>query len=310
MEKILLIDLGHLSHRYLFTNAPDIKVAGYGLLRYRLCNAIFSYISQFKPTKVYIGVDYKKSWRKVISTFYKEKREENREKSADIIEWKDFYNFMDSFVNELQATFPFYVPLIPHLEADDVIGYLTKTLPFESEKTIVTGDTDYIQLMKYPNTRIWSSCKNQNKGGFVTDIDPEMALQIKIICGDKSDNIPGCRKGLGPKTAEKLINSGELQKMLDEIDSEGNPSEFRRTYDRNKKLIDMEMVPTQLTDKLQECLNNYKLADGSMLFNYFTQNKLVEMFDHIDKYRHMIKPLTEHLPKNERKVSLREVVFS
>jgi 5'-3' exonuclease len=287
MKKVLLIDLGHLAHRYLFATSNDIKVAGYGVLRHTLLTfGIFPYITQFKPDEVYIGVDYKKSWRKELTSIYKANRAELRDKTSDNIDWNGFYIFMDEFVNELHDVFPFYVPLVPHLEADDVIGWLVKTLPVDNEKIIVTGDTDYIQLLKYPNVKLWSP----NKKGLVTGLDAERELLIKIIIGDKSDNIPGCRKGVGLKKAIKLIESGELEKILNEVDGDGKPCEFRRNFDRNKKLIDMDMIPTGLTNRLRDYLINYQLADGSKFFRYLLDKQLREMFDNIEKYRKILKP--------------------
>lgn len=289
MKKVLLIDLGHLAHRYLFAKAADIKVAGFGYLRHTLlAHGIFPYINQFKPDAVYIGVDYKKSWRKELSLIYKAQREALREKSADTVDWNEFYAFLEEFIHELHDIFPFYVPLVPHLEADDVIGWLVKTLPAEDEKTIVTGDGDYIQLLKYPNTKLWTPNKKQ----YVTGVDPEIELMVKIICGDKSDNIPGCRRGVADGKARKMIENGDLEKLLKEVDGEGKPCEFRRNFDRNKKLIDMDLIPQGLLDRLQKYLIDYKLADGSKFFNYLLDKKLREMMDNLEKYRMVIKKLS------------------
>ena len=302
MKKVLLIDLGHLAHRYLFTKSSDIKVVGFGLLRHELLShGIFGCISQFKPDEVYIGVDYKKSWRKELSAIYKANRADLREKSAEQVDWNGFYIFMEEFVHEIHDVFPFYVPLIPHLEADDVIGWLAKNLPADCEKTIVTGDTDYIQLLKYPNVKLWSP----NKKAYVTGLDPDQELMIKIICGDKTDNIPGCQRGVGKVKAAKLIESGELQKKLNEVDGDGKPCEFRRNFDRNAKLIDMDRIPKGLTDRLQEYLIKYELPTGSKLFSYLLDKKLREMFDSIEKYRRIIKPFIPVKEEPTQKVPFR-----
>jgi 5'-3' exonuclease len=289
MKKVLLIDLGHLAHRYLFVKAADIKIIGFNMLRHLLlANGIFPYISQFKPDAVYIGVDCKKSWRKDEVESYKANRVEIREKKASEVDWDGFYKFMDEFVIELQEVFPFYAPAVPRLEADDIIGWLVKTLPREYEKTIVTGDGDYIQLLKYPNTKLWSP----NKKDYVKE-DPEQSLLLKIICGDSSDNIPGVRKGLGEKKAAKLIASGDLPRLITEVDSEGKLTEFAKNFERNKKLIDMDYIPAELTAKLQQQLIDYKLADGKKLFRYLIDRNLREMFENLEKYKQQMKPLTE-----------------
>jgi 5'-3' exonuclease len=288
--KRLLIDLGHLSHRLLFVQAPLIKEIGFGVLRHSLlANGIFPYISQFKPDVVYIGVDYKKSWRKELTTIYKANRAGAREKSSDMVNWEDFYKFMDDFTTELRQTFPFITPLVPTMEADDVIGWLTANLPKADDKIIVTGDTDYIQLLKYPNTKLWTP----NKKAFVKCLDPERALLMKIICGDTSDNIPGCQRGVGPARAEKLIESGKFDEMMKVIDGDGKPCEFRRNFDRNQQLIDLTFIPDTLQKELQKQLVEYKPANGNGLFKYLIEHKLREMFDNIDRFRQLMKPLVD-----------------
>ena len=237
MKRILLIDLGHLAHRYLFTNAPDLKVVGYGLLRHSLLShGILTYISQFRADEVYIGIDNKTSWRKVLSPIYKANREEIREKSSSMVDWKEFYKFLGEFIQELHAIFPFYVPLVPHLEADDVIGWLVKTLPAEHEKIIVTGDGDYVQLLKYPNTKLWSP----NKKSYITGVDPERELLLKIIFGDKSDNIPSITKKCGEKTAFKLASNQEMLNNLFDKDADA-----KKQYELNDLLIDFKNIPEE-----------------------------------------------------------------
>jgi 5'-3' exonuclease len=304
MQKVLLIDLGHLAHRYLFARAADIKVVGYGLLRHELlCNGIFPYISKFNPNKVYIAVDYKKSWRKVIFESYKAHRVELRENVSDVIKWEDFYEFLDQFIKDLREIFPFYVPLVPHMEADDIIGSLVKTLPSDYQKIIVTGDTDYIQLLKYDNVKLWSP----NKKSFVVSDDPEKELLLKIILGDKSDNIPNCRKGVGKVGALKLINSNKLQELLNEKDTNGEPIEFRRNFDRNKRLIDMNMIPEGLITRLKNNLETYELPDGSKFFNYLVENKLREILDNISKFRQVLNPLIQKKEEATQRCHLRSI---
>lgn len=290
MQKHLLIDLGHLAHRFLFTNATDIKEIGMGILRYQVLeNGIFNYISKFKPDKVYIGVDYKKSWRKDFASFYKENRDEIREKSKDIIDWGKFAVFMEGFIDELRDNFPFIVPKVAHLEADDIIAYFCRTLPYEDEKIIITGDQDYLQLLKYPNTKQYNPIKKQ----FFENIDPEQELLVKIIIGDKSDNIPNCRKGIGEKKAIKLIESKELEVLLNEVDNDGKPGEFKRNFDRNRTLVDLEISPQNLLDELDNHVKNYKPSNGGTLFKYLIENSLRGMIERYDYYQQVLNKLSK-----------------
>ena len=100
----------------------------------------------------------------------------------------------------------------PGLEADDCLSIMTKkikkTFP-EGKITIITSDRDYLQLacenvelydLKYKKlTERKSSYNNAEKDLFV-----------KILTGDKSDNIPGIFTKCGPKTAIKYFEDKEL----------------------------------------------------------------------------------------------------
>ena len=142
----------------------------------------------------------------------------------------------------------------PELEADDCLAIMTKkikkTFP-DGKITIITSDMDYLQLacdnvelydLKYKKlTERKSSYNNAEKDLFV-----------KILTGDKSDNIKGVFKKCGPKTACKYFDNKELfQKKLD---SEEGAME---RYLLNKKIIDFNEIPEELEKNF---LESYKLS--------------------------------------------------
>ena len=130
----------------------------------------------------------------------------------------------------------------PNLEADDCIAisvkYLLHKYP-ECQIYIITGDHDYLQLcndrvslynLTFKNIAEKSSCGDAHKD-----------LQIKIIMGDTSDNIPSVFPKCGLKTAQKCIEDPEFfKKKMDD-----NPDYYQQ-YELNKKLVDFENIPEQL----------------------------------------------------------------
>lgn len=129
------------------------------------------------------------------------------------------------------------------LEADDCIA-LTVERIFETNKDahiwIIASDMDYLQIvtpsvflydLKYQNVS-----KSKNSYGNA-DIDKF----CKIICGDKSDNIPGVFKKCGQKTALKLYND---KKFFEEKLKSEHGAEDR--FILNKSLIDFNMIPCDL----------------------------------------------------------------
>lgn len=108
------------------------------------------------------------------------------------------------------------------VEADDIIATTALRYARVGFKVIVvSGDKDLFQLVD-DNICVWDPMKNkvmdrdavQEKYG----LPPESLLECFALMGDSSDNVPGV-PGVGPKTAQKLINEyGSLDKLYAEID--------------------------------------------------------------------------------------------
>lgn len=139
----------------------------------------------------------------------------------------------------------------PHLEADDCIAISVKHLVNRYPQChiyIITSDRDYLQLNAH-NVDLYNlTYKNiaETKG---STGNPEDDLEIKIIMGDTSDNIPSVFPKCGPKTAQKCIEDPEFfkKKMND------NP-EYYKQYELNKKLICFDNIPENLVDEFMNTL--------------------------------------------------------
>jgi 5'-3' exonuclease len=70
--------------------------------------------------------------------------------------------------------------------------------------------------------------------------DPKKDLKLKIIMGDKSDNIPPIHKGIGAITANKLASLSD-----DELETYLIEKGCKEIYDNNRLLIDFEMIPAE-----------------------------------------------------------------
>lgn len=286
MENHLYVDFSHLAYRCLFAVSRDIKTNGWGIMRHMLLRNILNLTDKFNPNKVFVCIDSPNIWRKKIYPEYKGTRKAARDKQKEFINWKDFFGFMTEFIEEMKTYFPFYVIEQDGLEADDVIAYLVKT-NLGCNKTIVTSDGDYVQLLRFKNTNLYDPMKNK----MVTGINPVLELEKKILTGDKSDNVPPIKPRLGIKTAEKLLSTGQLELMLEEVDSKGEPCELRRNYERNKQLVDLTRTPQSLQEQLQETLDNYDLSDGKLIFKYLKEHKLRDMLGKMQNIRKAVSIL-------------------
>jgi 5'-3' exonuclease len=131
----------------------------------------------------------------------------------------------------------------PHLEADDCIAisvnHLTNKYP-DCTIYIITSDRDYLQLNAH-NVHLYNlAFKNIAESKSSTG-SAKNDLEIKIIMGDNSDNIPSVFPKCGPKTAQKCIQDPEFfkKKMAE------NPAYYAQ-YELNKKLVDFNNIPSEL----------------------------------------------------------------
>lgn len=129
------------------------------------------------------------------------------------------------------------------LEADDCIAisvkYLLTKYP-DCHIYIITSDKDYLQLNSH-NVDLFNLAfkniaeKKSSTGNSAND------LEIKIIMGDISDNIPSVFPKCGPKTAQKCIDDPEFFKKKME-----NNEAYYKQYELNKKLINFDNIPLEI----------------------------------------------------------------
>jgi len=75
-------------------------------------------------------------------------------------------------------------------------------------------------------------------------------LFVKILTGDKSDNIKGVFKKCGPKTACKYFDNRELfEEKLNSVEG------AMEIYELNKKIIDFNEIPEELVKNFLEKYN-------------------------------------------------------
>jgi 5'-3' exonuclease len=128
----------------------------------------------------------------------------------------------------------------PKLEADDCIALSVKHLVNkypDCQIYIITSDRDYLQLAS-SNVHLFNlAFKNIAEKSSSAKDD----LEIKIIMGDTSDNIPAVFPKCGLKTAQKCIEDPEFFKKK----MAGNPDYYAQ-YELNKQLVDFNEIPDQL----------------------------------------------------------------
>jgi len=139
----------------------------------------------------------------------------------------------------------------PKLEADDCIAlsvkYLLNKYP-ECHIYIITSDKDYLQL-NASNVDLYNLTYKNLADSKSSTGNATQDLEIKIIMGDSSDNIPSVFPKCGQKTAQKCVDDPEFfkKKMCDK-------PEYYEQYELNKKLINFDSIPQDLVQEFMSTI--------------------------------------------------------
>jgi 5'-3' exonuclease len=215
---ILCVDFMNLAHR-----ARSGFQAGDYPVVFNFFRQFKALVEQFRPSRVYVVLEGRPVARHEAMAEYKANRvvpvdDPRRD------ELERFYKQKDVILTLLTKHFPVSVVRHPTSEADDTIANLVRTSTPVVPWTIVSSDTDFIQLLQeHPHVSLYNPVKKQ----FITA--PEYPyLTWKALRGDATDNIPGI-PGIGDKTAEKVSADPEL--LVETLRDPTKAEIFQRNYD-------------------------------------------------------------------------------
>ena len=157
------------------------------------------------------------------------------------------------YMNEM----PIIQVLIPQIEADDIISYVTQMKHYEGwQKIIVSNDKDFMQLCD-EETVLWRPTVNEmlNTKRIVetTGVHPRNMALARAMAGDASDNLPGI-KGAGLKTIQKrlpFLGEDKDYNIPDVLsycieNTKGSRVQFYNNVIENKKLVEHNYKMMQL----------------------------------------------------------------
>ena len=304
----VFFDFNNLAIRNYMGNSDvweDPNNIQWGLWRYNCINSIMSSLWKIKDvTEVVVAVDDIHQWRKAYYNRYKESRGKSKKKSKH--DWGAIYKHMHGLAADLKHHFPFKLLKVKSAEADDIIAILTRKMT--NDAIIIVRDEDYFQLFaRKKNLRIFDPIKQ-------VLYSPEDIPDVKdfllglIFMGQKKDDIPniytpddwgltesteGKRKpGFGPSTWEKVktdlkgfLDKGYVNKAYGEID-------LRKNMKRNRVLIDFDMIPKTIENRIVDCYNNsYNLPPIENVYLFFEKNSMRSFLDNIHKVENKLLPL-------------------
>ena len=155
------------------------------------------------------------------------------------------------YLNEM----PIVQTIIPEIEADDVIAYVTQMEYYKGwQKVIVSNDKDFMQLCD-DETVLLRPTKSEflNKQRIVEQlgVHPTNMALARAIIGDSSDNLPGI-KGAGFATVAKRLNflsaekSYTIQEVVEFCEKTNSKLKFFSNIVEGKGIIEHNYMMMQL----------------------------------------------------------------
>lgn len=314
MTKLVLIDGNAIMHRAYHALPPLTTKKGEPINAvYGLVSMLLNIISLLKPTHVAVCFDRPEPTfrKKILKSYQAQRPQMDDDLIPQFPKAKEVLKAMNIGVFE-KAGF----------EADDLLGSIVEQAAKSPKKSrgksresgqkieetvIVTGDKDIFQLVSdsqkvgvympargLTNAQLYNEERVKGRLGIL----PSQIVDYKALVGDSSDNYPGVR-GIGPITAEKLINQfGDFHNIYRNID---------KLPEKTKQILMAGKTQGEMSYRLAKIKTDVLLKiDFKDLSNWqVSNNRLLELFAEFG-----FKALTRRvldagkLMKNEKQLGL------
>lgn len=255
------------------------------MLRHMILNTLRHNRRKFRNDfgELVICADDKHSWRKGPFPYYKANRKKSREESE--MDWDSIFNSLSKIREEIKEHMPYKVILVPGAEADDIIGTIVHRkgtqLNTGEQILILSGDKDFVQLHQYGNVRQYSPTLK----AWVSNNDPEEYLYQHILKGDKGDGIPNVMMPdnflVAGEGRQKSITKKRIDMWRKEEDRDDT---IKRNFLRNQHIIDLTETPHNIQEQIMEDLEKSPIGKRSGIMNYFMENRLKMLMEHLTDF--------------------------
>lgn len=299
---MILIDMNQIMISNLMMQLK-MSVLNENLVRHMVLTGLLSYEKQYKPQygEMVLAYDSRYYWRKSAFPYYKQNRKKDREASE--LDWNAIFDVLNKIRDEIKNYFPYKVVEVYGAEADDVISTLVKHRAIENVKLhkaekplenilILSGDKDFIQLQRYPFVKQFNPILKKE----VKHENPKIYILEHIIKGDKSDGIPNFLSDddtFVTNKRQKPISKKNLETWATQDPSVFCTSkELVDNYERNKNLIDLSYIPSDIESKIIDEYVSLNNQDKQIPIEYFKEHQLSDLMQ--DYYFRSNKPTFNH----------------
>ncbi|SVA67784.1 uncharacterized protein METZ01_LOCUS120638 [marine metagenome] len=280
---MIIVDLNQImiSNLMVQINGRNAAELSEDLVRHMVLNSLRAHNKRFRKEygEMIIACDSGNVWRREVFPNYKAGRKTTREKSGH--DWTTIFEIMSKIKNELKEHMPYKVIELDTAEADDIIAVLVKKY-INQKILILSGDKDFIQLH---NNRVKQY--NPVLSKFVGQGEtPSIYIKEHILKGDRSDGIPNVLSDddvFVEGRRQRPLTKKKIASWVDEVFPTFTEEE-QKNYDRNRKLIDLSLIPPELEAKIYNEFDEVKVAHRSKILNYFITRKLKTLIEVIDEF--------------------------
>ena len=281
---MIIVDLNQImiSNLMVQINGRNAVELSEDLVRHMVLNSLRGHYKRFRDYgEMIIACDSGNVWRREVFPNYKASRKKVRDKSGH--DWTKIFEIMSKIKNELKEHMPYKVIEIDTAEADDIIGALVKKSYYTNQNVLIlSGDKDFIQLH---NNRVkqYNPVLNKFVGKGET---PSIYIKEHILKGDRSDGIPNVLSDddvFVEGRRQRPLTKKKIASWVDEMLMTFTEEE-QKNYDRNRKLIDLSLIPPELEAKIYNEFDEVKVAHRSKILNYFITRKLKTLIEVIDEF--------------------------
>jgi len=244
-NNLLIVDGLNLAFRYKHAKIKNFTT--------KYLETVQSLASSYNAKNIVVLADGGSIYRESIYPDYKGNRKELREKQTEQ-EAQDFIEFIEEFNKTLKLIELSYPTLqFNKVEADDIAAYIVKHFEDKFDKIwLISSDKDWDLLISEKTSRFsYVTRKEITLDNWNTHYPykPEDHISIKVISGDKGDNVPGV-DGIGIKRAVTLIEEyGTAYDIYDAI-----PIDSRYKHIQKLNLFkDNILLNYELMDLLTYC---------------------------------------------------------
>lgn len=285
---MIIVDYSGIAIASIFSQDRPEEIQE-GLIRHMILNSLRRYNLKFRKEygEMIIACD-STSWRKEAYPQYKAKRKSNRDESP--LDWGHFFTLINGVRDEIKENMHYPVVQADRAEADDVIATLVKsTQEFgQSEPVmIVSSDKDFFQLQRYSNVKQFSPMKRD-----FAKVDDAAFYKFDHVCrGDSSDGVPNVlsvddtftegirQKPMRAKKIQEWYTAKDDSQLMDMMGQE-----TYRNYCRNKTVIDLDYIPEDITQDINDKYNSQTNKNKGRVLTYLIEKRCNMLIDSVSDF--------------------------